>query len=141
MTEQELLAEIDRLQEQARDAAKEAELHRCFIEHMAGERHLLHSSPGKENRFWGCSRAPCKAASEHLRGTRPWYCKALKAGSAGGNYPQDCDWPFCGCDPAANRAIEALEESGASVTFPSCAPPTSTLPAWPGANWRGRIGE
>ena len=25
---------------------------------------------------------------------------------------QDCDWPFCGCDPVANKVIEAIEESG-----------------------------
>lgn len=26
--------------------------------------------------------------------------------------PQDCDWPWCGCDPAADKVIEALEEQG-----------------------------
>lgn len=26
--------------------------------------------------------------------------------------PGDCDWPFCGCDPYANKVIEAIEESG-----------------------------
>lgn len=99
-------------------ADKEAELHRARIEEMAGERHLLHSSVGKEDRFWGCSRGPCKAAAEYLRGNRPWYCGARHAGTAGGNDPQDCDWPFCGCDPAANRVLEAVEESGRFVEAP-----------------------
>lgn len=26
--------------------------------------------------------------------------------------PNDCDWPLCGCDPAAHKVIAALEESG-----------------------------
>lgn len=26
--------------------------------------------------------------------------------------PQDCDWPFCGCDPAASKVLEALKECG-----------------------------
>lgn len=26
--------------------------------------------------------------------------------------PQDCDWPFCGCDPYANKVIDAIDESG-----------------------------
>lgn len=26
--------------------------------------------------------------------------------------PQDCDWPFCGCDPYADNVIDAIEESG-----------------------------
>lgn len=29
--------------------------------------------------------------------------------------PQDCDWPFCGCDPHANRVLEALQESGYTI--------------------------
>jgi hypothetical protein len=24
--------------------------------------------------------------------------------------PEDCDWPFCSCDPAANRVMEAIQE-------------------------------
>jgi hypothetical protein len=49
-------------------ARLEAERHRREIERMAEERHLLHSSFGKGDRFWGCSRGPCKAASQYLRG-------------------------------------------------------------------------
>jgi len=40
-----------------------------------------------------------------------WACKAR--GSVGGNTPQDCDWPMCGCDPYANRVVNALRETGA----------------------------
>lgn len=39
-----------------------------------------------------------------------WECKARKAGTAGGNDPQDCDWPYCGCDPVAEKVLEALAE-------------------------------
>ena len=43
-------------------------------------------------------------------------CKARKSAS---DPPQDCDWPFCGCDPYADKVIEAIEESGRLA-----------LPAW-----------
>jgi hypothetical protein len=26
--------------------------------------------------------------------------------------PADCNWPSCGCDPMADKVIEALRESG-----------------------------
>jgi hypothetical protein len=26
--------------------------------------------------------------------------------------PQDCDWPFCGCDSHATKVIETLQECG-----------------------------
>lgn len=26
--------------------------------------------------------------------------------------PQDCDWPFCNCDPRAEKVFAAIEESG-----------------------------
>jgi hypothetical protein len=41
-----------------------------------------------------------------------WVCAAQKQGTAGGNDPADCDWPVCGCDPAASKVIADLEESG-----------------------------
>lgn len=28
-----------------------------------------------------------------------WKCAAREQGTAGGNDPADCDWPWCGCDP------------------------------------------
>ena len=40
-----------------------------------------------------------------------WKCKARTA-NMGANDPQDCDWPVCGCDPYADKVIEALQESG-----------------------------
>ena len=40
-----------------------------------------------------------------------WKCKA-RAANMGANDPQDCDWPVCGCDPHADKVIEALQESG-----------------------------
>lgn len=39
-------------------------------------------------------------------------CAARAQGTAGGNVAADCDWPFCGCDPHADRVIAALEECG-----------------------------
>lgn len=39
-------------------------------------------------------------------------CAARKQGTAGGNAPAECDWPGCGCDEAANKVIDALQESG-----------------------------
>jgi len=41
----------------------------------------------------------------------PFKCKARSA-NMGANDPQDCDWPVCGCDPYADKVIEALSESG-----------------------------
>jgi hypothetical protein len=58
----------DELRREVEAARLEAERHRREIERMAEERHLLHSSPGREDRFWNCSRGPCKAASQYLRG-------------------------------------------------------------------------
>lgn len=45
------------------------------------------------------------------RADEEWRCKARSC-NLGGSDPQDCDWPFCGCDPKADRVIEALQESG-----------------------------
>lgn len=50
-----------------------------------------------------------------------WDCKAmpwLRLDPA-----QDCNWPVCGCDPYADKVIEALEESGMLSAAP--APPAS----------------
>jgi hypothetical protein len=38
-----------------------------------------------------------------------WQCKA-RAGAF--DPPVDCDWPTCGCDPLAQKVIDALEEAG-----------------------------
>lgn len=37
---------------------------------------------------------------------------AARHSDTGANDPQDCDWPFCGCDPKADAVIEAIQESG-----------------------------
>jgi len=42
-----------------------------------------------------------------------WTCSARKQTLP---EPADCNWPVCGCDPAANKVIDALEESGVSLT-------------------------
>lgn len=39
----------------------------------------------------------------------PSPCKARRCSTP---EPQDCDWPFCGCDPHATKVIEALDECG-----------------------------
>jgi hypothetical protein len=38
----------------------------------------------------------------------PWQCGARSSIDP----PQDCDWPLCGCDPYADKVIEALIERG-----------------------------
>jgi len=47
--------------------------------------------------------------------TPTWNCKA-RATNMGANDPQDCNWPMCGCDPYADKVIEALQESGLLCT-------------------------
>jgi hypothetical protein len=42
---------------------------------------------------------------------RPWQCKA-RISNMGASDPQECNWPFCGCDPTADKVIESLQESG-----------------------------
>ncbi len=37
-----------------------------------------------------------------------WKCKAQPTADP----PQDCDWPFCGCDPGADKVLDAIAESG-----------------------------
>lgn len=56
--------------------------------------------------------------------TPGWECAARRA-TRGPNPPAECNWPVCGCDPYANKVIEALEESEA---FPVCDPRRRT--AW-----------
>lgn len=43
--------------------------------------------------------------------TVSWKCMARHS-NMGANDPQECNWPICGCDPHADRVIEALQESG-----------------------------
>lgn len=43
-----------------------------------------------------------------------WKCKSRVSTVDG---PQDCDWPFCGCDPYANKVIEAIKPDEHSQTY------------------------
>jgi len=42
-------------------------------------------------------------------GDAPWKCNALVT-----NYgdPKDCNWPYCGCDPHAERVMKSAREQG-----------------------------
>lgn len=40
--------------------------------------------------------------------TTAFHCKANRTADP----PQDCDWPHCGCDPKADKVLEALSEEG-----------------------------
>lgn len=40
---------------------------------------------------------------------RLWKCGAL---TYRGPEPQDCNWPYCGCDPKATEVLQALDEHG-----------------------------
>jgi hypothetical protein len=40
-----------------------------------------------------------------------WKCKANPTA----DLPQDCDWPWCGCDPAADKVIEAIQENDCAI--------------------------
>lgn len=53
---------------------------------------------------------------------QPWSCKARPWEAR--DPPQDCDWPFCGCDPQAQEVLDAIEESGRFVERPSDGPST-----------------
>jgi hypothetical protein len=56
------------------------------------------------------------AAIEALK-AKPVECAARKQGTAGGNAPADCDWPGCGCDPVANKVLDALtDHNGVALT-------------------------
>lgn len=44
-----------------------------------------------------------------------WECKAQKNPSPGGIEPQDCDWPWCGCDPAMEAILKELPEHGLTI--------------------------
>ena len=64
-------------------------------------------------------QASSAISSAIVSSTPSWTCAARKQGTAGGHYPADCEWPTCGCDPYANKVIEALEESGALKSPPA----------------------
>jgi hypothetical protein len=81
----------------------------------------IRSLNGEPSRFTTLSRPAAvrplrsantkNAATGRCGGAQSWTCKADRSG-IGGNTPQDCDWPVCGCDPYADKVIAALQESG-----------------------------
>lgn len=75
------------------------------------------------------SRSTRKEAGATATTPEPFRCKAREQGTAGGNDPADCDWPKCGCDPYAERVIDALEEAGALRTTESESPSLTRLKA------------
>lgn len=66
------------------------------------------------SQLWNTRSAPSVDAAG-------WTCKALRS-----TFPEqvDCDWPNCGCDPAASKVIEALQEQG--MLRESTAAPSAT---------------
>lgn len=54
------------------------------------------------------AREMATAVDEALAGQ--WKCAASI--SIGAHDPQECDWPVCGCDPAANKVIDGLADRG-----------------------------
>lgn len=51
----------------------------------------------------------------------PAVCKVRAAGKT--DPPQDCDWPFCACDPYAAKVVDAVFDSGWSRGTTPLAPP------------------
>ena len=104
--------ELLRLQAELLDRDVAISHHLELIERMAEERHMLHGAI--TTGFWGCSHQPCKQASRYLREQpKHFSCRVRAAGLT--DPPQDCDWPFCGCDPAATRVLNTIEESGMKI--------------------------
>jgi hypothetical protein len=58
---------------------------------------------------------PVQQSQAESAATTAWECSARKQGTAGGNNPSDCDWPGCGCDPQANKVLEAIDEAGFEI--------------------------
>jgi hypothetical protein len=57
-----------------------------------------------------------------------WKCKAQWTADP----PQDCNWPFCGCDPYADKVLSAVDESGFAIVDTGTAKDAATAPApWP----------
>lgn len=58
----------------------------------------------------GCYKAMRLAAPA----PQGWQCKAKPTADP----PQECGWPTCGCDPYADKVINALDEMGAFAPAP-----------------------
>ena len=59
-------------------------------------------------------------AAERVR--TGWKCKVKRTAAP----PQDCNWPFCGCDPAANRVRDAIEGGGPGTALVTTRPGAAT---------------
>jgi hypothetical protein len=58
-----------------------------------------------------------RRASSETQEERPFTCVVRRAGTT--DPPQDCDYPFCGCDEHATRVIATLQECGWGPNAPS----------------------
>lgn len=85
------------------------------------DRGKLVQSEGVENEIRENTTAKMRAEIRNLRAAlaaRPQsafgfdYFKCRGCRTVGANDPQDCNWPFCGCDPRANEVLTALDEQG-----------------------------
>jgi hypothetical protein len=63
---------------------------------------------------WPFMRYALTAALADVPEPASFICKYRNSG-VGGNDPQECAWPECGCDPAANRVIEHYLECGLTL--------------------------
>lgn len=54
-----------------------------------------------------------KAAALQDSEAQRWKCGARQRNV--GPDIQDCDWPVCGCDPYANKVLDAIAESGFEI--------------------------
>lgn len=80
---------------------------------------LLRHALEKNHKLDPCQCSPCEKIAElagadiiERAGGQDAVLCAAKHSDTGANDPQDCDWPFCGCDPKADKVIEAIQESG-----------------------------
>lgn len=48
-------------------------------------------------------------------------CAARRQGTAGGNDPADCDWPYCGCDESVMDAYGPMvyDDQTQPIVYPS----------------------
>lgn len=72
-----------------------------------------------------------------LAGSETWKCGARNQGYTGADYPAECNWPLCSCDPYANKVIAALDECGA-IASPApipAQPPLADIPEAPAVVW------
>jgi hypothetical protein len=64
---------------------------------------------------WCIQFADAFLAFANQRGVSQEVLCAARHSDTGANDPQDCGWPFCGCDPKADAVISAIEESGFQI--------------------------